>query len=85
MARTAARVGVFTESVIREMTRLAMEHGALNLARVKLRDQQRLAHGPLKVQAGGTLRTIHQRAVREACLSPSPCAPLKHSGRGGLS
>lgn len=32
MARTAARVGVFTESVIREMTRLAMEHGALNLA-----------------------------------------------------
>lgn len=32
MIRTAARVGVFTESVIREMTRLAMEHGAINLA-----------------------------------------------------
>jgi len=32
MILTAARVGVFTESVIREMTRLAMEHGALNLA-----------------------------------------------------
>jgi aspartate/methionine/tyrosine aminotransferase len=32
MILTAARVGVFTESVIREMTRLAMEHDALNLA-----------------------------------------------------
>ncbi len=32
MVETAARVGVFTESVIREMTRLAMEHGAINLA-----------------------------------------------------
>ncbi|HEV2356672.1 MAG TPA: aminotransferase class I/II-fold pyridoxal phosphate-dependent enzyme [bacterium] len=32
MILTAARVGVFTESVIREMTRLAMEHGAVNLA-----------------------------------------------------
>jgi aspartate/methionine/tyrosine aminotransferase len=32
MAQTAARVGVFTESVIREMTRLAMDHGAVNLA-----------------------------------------------------
>ena len=32
MIQTAARVGVFTESVIREMTRLAMEHGAINLA-----------------------------------------------------
>ena len=32
MILTAARVGVFTESVIREMTRLAMEHGAINLA-----------------------------------------------------
>lgn len=28
----AARTGVFTESVIREMTRLAMVHGAINLA-----------------------------------------------------
>ncbi len=26
----------------------AMQDGVLNLARVKLRDQQRLAHGPLK-------------------------------------
>ena len=25
-----------------------MQDGVLNLARVKLRDQQRLAHGPLK-------------------------------------
>jgi aspartate/methionine/tyrosine aminotransferase len=32
MVETAARVGVFTESVIREMTRLAMEHGGINLA-----------------------------------------------------
>ena len=32
MIGTAARVGVFTESVIREMTRLAMEHGGINLA-----------------------------------------------------
>jgi aspartate/methionine/tyrosine aminotransferase len=32
MIETAARVGVFTESVIREMTRLAMEHGGINLA-----------------------------------------------------
>jgi len=32
MRDTAARVGVFTESVIREMTRLAMEHGGINLA-----------------------------------------------------
>ena len=31
-ARAAARVGMFTESVIREMTRLAEEHGAVNLA-----------------------------------------------------
>jgi aspartate/methionine/tyrosine aminotransferase len=30
--RAAARVGLFTESVIREMTRLADEHGAINLA-----------------------------------------------------
>ena len=30
--RGAARVGHFTESVIREMTRLADEHGAINLA-----------------------------------------------------
>ena len=32
MIETAARVEVFTESVIREMTRLAMEHGGINLA-----------------------------------------------------
>jgi aspartate/methionine/tyrosine aminotransferase len=32
MIKTAARVEVFTESVIREMTRLAMEHGGINLA-----------------------------------------------------
>jgi aspartate/methionine/tyrosine aminotransferase len=31
-ARGAARVGHFTESVIREMTRLADDHGAINLA-----------------------------------------------------
>src|SRR3989442_8119745 len=31
-ASPAARVGLFTESVIREMTRLADEHGAINLA-----------------------------------------------------
>jgi aspartate/methionine/tyrosine aminotransferase len=31
-ARRAARVSAFTESVIREMTRLADEHGAINLA-----------------------------------------------------
>jgi aspartate/methionine/tyrosine aminotransferase len=30
--RTSTRVGSFTESVIREMTRLAMEHDAVNLA-----------------------------------------------------
>jgi hypothetical protein len=32
MIETAARVGVFTESVIREMTRLAAQHGGINLA-----------------------------------------------------
>ncbi len=32
MIETASRVGVFTESVIREMTRLAAEHGSINLA-----------------------------------------------------
>ena len=32
MLETAARVGVFTESVIREMTRLAAVHGGINLA-----------------------------------------------------
>jgi len=32
MLETAARVGVFTESVIREMTRLAAIHGGINLA-----------------------------------------------------
>ena len=32
MIGTAARVGVFTESVIREMTRLAAEHDGVNLA-----------------------------------------------------
>jgi aspartate/methionine/tyrosine aminotransferase len=32
MVETAARVGVFTESVIREMTRLAAIHGGINLA-----------------------------------------------------
>jgi aminotransferase len=32
MIETAARVGVFTESVIREMTRLAAEHNGINLA-----------------------------------------------------
>ena len=32
MIETAARVGVFTESVIREMTRLAAEHDGINLA-----------------------------------------------------
>ncbi len=32
MIRTASRVSLFTESVIREMTRLAMEHDAVNLA-----------------------------------------------------
>src|SRR5205823_9472942 len=31
-SRRAARVSSFTESVIREMTRLADEHGAINLA-----------------------------------------------------
>ncbi|MGZ5354106.1 MAG: aminotransferase, partial [Actinomycetota bacterium] len=30
--RPSARTGSFTESVIREMTRLAMEHDAINLA-----------------------------------------------------
>jgi hypothetical protein len=30
--RPSARVGSFTESVIREMTRLALEHDAVNLA-----------------------------------------------------
>ena len=29
---TARRTNTFTESVIREMTRIANEHGALNLA-----------------------------------------------------
>ncbi len=32
MVDTSSRVGVFTESVIREMTRLAMEYGGVNLA-----------------------------------------------------
>jgi aspartate/methionine/tyrosine aminotransferase len=32
MIETASRVNVFTESVIREMTRLAAEHGGINLA-----------------------------------------------------
>ncbi|HLJ60452.1 MAG TPA: aminotransferase class I/II-fold pyridoxal phosphate-dependent enzyme [bacterium] len=32
MIQTASRVAVFTESVIREMTRLAAEHGGINLA-----------------------------------------------------
>jgi aspartate/methionine/tyrosine aminotransferase len=32
MIETASRVGVFTESVIREMTRLAAEHDGINLA-----------------------------------------------------
>jgi len=32
MIQTASRVSLFTESVIREMTRLAMEHDAVNLA-----------------------------------------------------
>jgi aminotransferase len=32
MIETASRVGVFTESVIREMTRLAAMHGGINLA-----------------------------------------------------
>ena len=32
MRPAAARVGLFTESVIREMTRLSDEHGAINLA-----------------------------------------------------
>jgi len=32
MIQTASRVSVFTESVIREMTRLAMDYGAANLA-----------------------------------------------------
>ncbi len=32
MVETAARVGVFTESVIREMTRLVLEHDGVNLA-----------------------------------------------------
>jgi aspartate/methionine/tyrosine aminotransferase len=31
-ARTSAKAATFTESVIREMTRLAMSHGAVNLA-----------------------------------------------------
>ena len=32
MPKLAQRVGVFTESVIRDMTRLALQHGAVNLA-----------------------------------------------------
>ena len=32
MPRTSQRVGRFTESVIRRMTRVAMEHGAVNLS-----------------------------------------------------
>ena len=32
MPRTSARTSVFTESVIREMTRIAHQHGAINLA-----------------------------------------------------
>lgn len=32
MPETAARLRLFTESVIREMTRVAMEHGAINLS-----------------------------------------------------
>jgi aspartate/methionine/tyrosine aminotransferase len=32
MPKLAQRVGVFTESVIRDMTRLAIQHGAINLA-----------------------------------------------------
>ena len=32
VARTARRTHGFTESVIREMTRVAHEHGAINLA-----------------------------------------------------
>src|SRR3989442_178943 len=32
MTRVSAKAGLFTESVIREMTRLAIRHGAINLA-----------------------------------------------------
>ena len=32
MPRTSAKAGRFTESVIRDMTRLALRHGAVNLA-----------------------------------------------------
>src|SRR5436309_14064976 len=32
MTRVSAKAGRFTESVIREMTRLAIRHGAINLA-----------------------------------------------------
>ena len=37
-----------THSGVGQRVTVAMQDGVLNLARVKLRDQQRLAHGPLK-------------------------------------
>src|SRR5439155_587600 len=53
----------------------AMQDGVLNLARVKLRDQQRLAHGPLKEysQFG---EGIHRGSI---------AARHRHRGRGRSS
>src|ERR1700721_93324 len=54
----------------------AMQDGVLNLARVKLRDQQRLAHGPLKeysqVGEGIPCGDAGARAGRPPPITPNP-------------
>ena len=56
----------------------AMQDGVLNLCRVKLRDQQRLAHGPLKeytpVRPGHPVRRGRRRAPATIRAAASPAS-----------
>ena len=55
---------------------VAMQHAVLNLCRVKLRDQQRLAHGPLAEYPNDGLR---RRGAALAATRPAAASPAGRS------
>jgi formyl-CoA transferase len=53
----------------------AMQDGVLNLCRVKLRDQQRLAHGPLRNTASTARASRSARRCRAPATIPAAASP----------
>ena len=60
-----------------QRVQVAMQHAVLNLCRVKLRDQQRLAHGPLREYPNEDLR---RRGARARATPPAAASPAGRCG-----